>query len=114
MVKNAEFATHILNPIGMEKARDIAHIFDDTLEKLSHLCISGREWALVKTHMETACFFAKKSMATNLNNQQGAGCTPPQKTVADSQPSKLNPTAPTAGCAHERDSTDQAQEPDAA
>lgn len=67
---NKEFAVHMLNEQGKEKAQRIAKAFDDLLNTLagesieSSLCPPGREFAIVKTKLEEACFFAKKSMAT--------------------------------------------------
>jgi hypothetical protein len=69
IIKHPEFAVYTLNNLGYEKALDIAAIFDDTLEKLAQYCPPSREFSIVKTHLETACFFAKKAMAVNPNNQ---------------------------------------------
>ncbi len=69
-LQNPEFATHVLNASGRAKAKMIQAIFDDALNGLKAICTPGREFSLVKTHLETASFFAKKSMATNLNNQE--------------------------------------------
>lgn len=63
MTDNKEFQVHILNDDGINKAGDIAQVFDNALTALSNLCPAGREFAIVKTKMEEACFFAKKSMA---------------------------------------------------
>lgn len=64
------FEVHMLNEVGKEKARAIANVFNDVLIHLSPLCPTGREMSIVKTNLETACFFAKKSMANNPENQQ--------------------------------------------
>ena len=61
---NKEFEVHILNEDGIQKARDIAEIFDHTLELLKQFCPESREFSIVKTKLEEACFFAKKSMAS--------------------------------------------------
>lgn len=68
--RNAEFAVHKLNEAGVAKANEIREIFDSTLNQLKPLCMNGREFSIVKTKLEEACFFAKKSMAINLENQQ--------------------------------------------
>lgn len=67
-----EFAVHMLNEEGKEKAKKIAQGFDDLMEGLELLCMSGRELSIVRTKLEEACFFAKKAMATNLGNQSQA------------------------------------------
>lgn len=67
---NPEFAVHLLNEEGKKKAAFIQFTFDNCLNALSTVCINpSREWSLVRTKLEEACFFAKKAMATNLTNQ---------------------------------------------
>jgi hypothetical protein len=61
---NKEFEVHILTPEGIQKAKEIAEVFDTALNSLKELCPEGREFSLVKTKLEEASFFAKKSMAT--------------------------------------------------
>lgn len=68
--QNPEFATHKLNEEGFGKAAVIRDAFDDCLNTLTQVCSPGREFSVAKTKLEEACFFAKKSMATNLANQQ--------------------------------------------
>lgn len=63
------FEVHMLNDTGKPKAKQIAEIFDKCLADLSGIIPAGREMAIVKTHMETACFFAKKAMANQPENQ---------------------------------------------
>ena len=61
---NKEFEVHILTTTGIEKAKELATIFDDLLTRLSgDYCANNREFSIVKTKLEEACFFAKKSMA---------------------------------------------------
>jgi hypothetical protein len=67
---DAAFTTHKLNDEGFEKARDIALAFDDLLKRITGLCTQGREFALVRTSLETACFYAKKAMAVDPKNQK--------------------------------------------
>lgn len=69
---NPEFQVHRLNPGGLEKAESIAQVFDEALTKLKALCPDGRHFAIVKTKLEEASFFAKKSMACDPGNQIGA------------------------------------------
>lgn len=67
-----EFEVHMLNETGKGKARSIATAFSDLLEKVEATCMGasgGRELALVRTKLEEACFFAKKAMAGNVENQ---------------------------------------------
>ena len=66
---NSEFAVHILNEEGVAKAKEIAYNFDNLLEWLKTVCTEDREFSIVKTKLEEACFFAKKSMENNLANQ---------------------------------------------
>ncbi len=68
--KNSEFATHILNESGKQKAAAIQETFDTALNTLATICKPGRELSIVKTKLEEASFFAKKAMATDADNQQ--------------------------------------------
>lgn len=63
------FQVHRLNENGMKKAEDIAAAFDTCLILLRGLCPEGREFAIVKTKLEEAAFFAKKAMANVPANQ---------------------------------------------
>lgn len=65
-----QFAVHMLNDQGKVKAATIGMLFSNLLETLEPLCIDGRELSIAKTKLEEACFYAKKAMATNLDNQQ--------------------------------------------
>lgn len=66
----AGFQYHKLNSAGQKKAQDIAESFDNLLTELESLCPTGtREFSLVKTKLEEACFYAKKSMAIQPHNQ---------------------------------------------
>jgi len=75
---NREFDSHILNEAGIDKAKKIAAVFDALLESLCPsdvrcgpaLCPPGRELSIAKTKLEEACFFAKKAMAIQPENQQ--------------------------------------------
>lgn len=82
-IKNPEFAVHMLNDLGKERAYAIQKAFDDLMNTIWPICQpTGRELALVRTKLEEACFFAKKSMAINLDNQQPA--TPTDTLAASS------------------------------
>jgi hypothetical protein len=76
---NAEFQVHLLNPKGVEKAKGIAAAFDELLEKLFTLTspedksvasVRSREMSIVRTKLEEACFFSKKSTANLKENQK--------------------------------------------
>ena len=64
MIMNKEFEVHILTDNGIGKAKEIAAVFDEALNLLKIICPEGREFSIVKTKLEEACFFAKKSMAS--------------------------------------------------
>lgn len=65
------FQVHRLNAAGLEKADRLAGAFDYLLSKLREICPEQtREFSLVKTYLEQACFFAKKSIANNPANQE--------------------------------------------
>lgn len=66
---NKEFAIHMLNEAGMQKAKDIAVLFNGLLENLKLVCPESREFSITKTKLEEACFFAKKAMACSPDNQ---------------------------------------------
>lgn len=68
-IRNKEFQVHRLNEQGIAKANAIAEIFDVALDNLKCYCPEGRELAIVRTKLEEACFFAKKSIANLPGNQ---------------------------------------------
>jgi hypothetical protein len=89
MSVNKEFRVRRLNAIGMAKAVSLAALFDKLLtEVLATIesnpansgptiadptrTYSGREIALVRTHLELASFYAKKAMAQLPENTEGA------------------------------------------
>jgi hypothetical protein len=67
---NKEFEVHILNESGIQKARDLAGLFDGLLDKVVELVPAGRELSIVRTKLEEACFFAKKGIANAAENQK--------------------------------------------
>jgi hypothetical protein len=69
-IEHPEFKVHILNDDGIQKAKDIAALFNELLTKIGKLCPPGREFSIVKTKLEEASFFAKKSMAQFEVNQK--------------------------------------------
>jgi hypothetical protein len=65
------FEVHRLNERGMVCANQIAAAFNELLEKLTMICPGNqREFSIVKTKLEEAAFFAKKSMAKLPENQE--------------------------------------------
>lgn len=65
-----EFAIYKLNEVGMKKAEELRDHFDTLLEKLETICPDSREFSIVKTKLEEAAFFAKKSIAVSPLNHQ--------------------------------------------
>ena len=64
------FTFHKLNDDGIKKAEEIAASFSELLRVLRFSCPQGREFSIVMTKLEEACFFAKKSMAIQEENQE--------------------------------------------
>lgn len=65
-----EFQVHRLNEAGLEKAGKIAERFSTFLDDLEALCgADGRDIAIVRTKLQEANFFAKRSIATIKANQ---------------------------------------------
>lgn len=69
-----EFAVHMLNTDGKERAADIAKLFSVFLNNLEAVTGSeGRNMALARTKLEEAAFFAKRAMAVKAENQERGG-----------------------------------------
>jgi len=77
---NPLFGYHRLNVAGTEKAKQIAEQFDTLLHSVSALLPApgagggsqtpgAREFAICKTKLEEACFYAKKALALDPENQ---------------------------------------------
>lgn len=76
------FEVHKLNELGLARAELLRAAFQNLLETIEQSCalgavnpkthqtINGREVALARTHLETACFFAKRAMAMCPENQE--------------------------------------------
>lgn len=64
------FRVHRLNEEGLNKADKIAKLFNTLLDELSEMCPSSREFSIVQTNLETACFFSKKCIANQEINQK--------------------------------------------
>lgn len=64
------FQFHRLNDDGIKKVEEIASHFTELLRQLRIVCPENtREFAIVKTKLEEAGFFAKKAMANVSENQ---------------------------------------------
>ena len=62
---NNEFKVHILTPQGLDAMKEVANLFNALLTGLIDLSpVNTREFNLVKTKLEEACFFAKKNIAS--------------------------------------------------
>lgn len=70
------FETHLLNEAGIRKAQVIGLAFQSLLTELGDYCENGRDFAIAKTKLEEACFWAKRAMATNPENRQDSGPKP--------------------------------------
>jgi uncharacterized protein YggE len=67
------FEFHRLNEAGVAKANAVASAFDELLRILQEITAeesTGRPFAIVRTKLEEACFFAKKAVAINPANQE--------------------------------------------
>jgi hypothetical protein len=67
---HSAFAVHMLNDAGKQKAKHIAEGFDVLVDWLNRVCPPGRNASIMITKLEEACFFAKKAMAEQQENQQ--------------------------------------------
>ena len=65
-----EFMVHKLNEQGLELARAIAVAFSNMLLDLEAIVPPGRDRAIVVTKLQEACFFAKRAIADNPENQE--------------------------------------------
>lgn len=64
----------MLNEQGKQKAQQIGTRFDGLVEDLKYILdgnTSCREFSIVKAKLEEACFYAKKAMAKNPENNEG-------------------------------------------
>jgi hypothetical protein len=64
-VTHNEFKTYIPGAKAIEEMQSISQDFDDLLTKLESKLDTTRELALVRTHLEIACFYARKAKAKN-------------------------------------------------
>lgn len=66
---DSAFQVHRLNEKGMQKAKKMSEAFDNLYNELCGMCVMGRELAIARSKLEEACFFAKKAMANDSDNQ---------------------------------------------
>lgn len=64
------FEVHKLNERGLSQARQMAQRFQDLLDFLETPCLPGRDLEIAKAKLQEACFFAKRAMAMNPENQE--------------------------------------------
>lgn len=64
-----EFKVHRLNVQGLVKADRLANAFATCLAEVEGLVPAGHELSLVVTKMQEACFFAKRGIALDRENQ---------------------------------------------
>jgi hypothetical protein len=65
----SEFAVYKLNEEGLNKACELADRFSELTDYIDQIAWEPRCKALAITHLESACFFAKKAMAMDGANQ---------------------------------------------
>lgn len=56
---NKEFEGVRFGEQGLESAKEITRLFDDLITALNGLCFDGREYAIAKTKLQEAHFFAQ-------------------------------------------------------
>lgn len=65
---NKEFKIYKLDDNGICNANYIAEKFDSLLNDLKQVCTENREFSITKIKLEEACFFAKKAMSQNFED----------------------------------------------
>ena len=68
---HSAFQVHMLNEEGKKKAHELAAKFNDLAQYCESLGKPSRELSITITKLEEACFFAKKVMASQKENQFG-------------------------------------------
>lgn len=69
-----EFKVHRLNADGLAKAEKLAEVFDTCLGMVKMILnsVPSREQSLVVTKLQEASYWAKRAMAMQPGNQEGA------------------------------------------
>lgn len=65
-----EFAVHLLNKTGLDKANAIGEILSGALTAIEELVPASREMSLVVTKLQEAKHFAVRGVALQHENQQ--------------------------------------------
>ena len=63
------FESKKLNDEGLCRIEIVKEAFKGLLNKLEFSCPEGREFSIVKTKLEEACFYAVRSVSLNPENQ---------------------------------------------
>lgn len=68
-IKNNHFKVYMMNNQGIETITYVGELFDHLLIQLEYFCDKeGRDFSIVKTKLEEACFYAKRSCGLNPKN----------------------------------------------
>lgn len=74
VVVRDEFRVHKLSAVGLRRADKLAEIFSACLSAVEGECgAASREMAIVRTKLQEASFFAKRSMAVQNQELEDAG-----------------------------------------
>lgn len=66
------FESIALNEQGQKRLASITLAFNDLLDGIRPIVPEGREWSIIKTKLEEACFYAKRGMSLAATNQGSA------------------------------------------
>jgi hypothetical protein len=68
-----EFQVHLLNSEGIDRAKALAYLFSKFLNDVESITgNAGREVSIIRTKLQEASYFAKRAVATRVENQQVA------------------------------------------
>ncbi len=67
---NQEFTSHRLTVNGIAKINEIKRGFDSLLNLVGATAPDNREFSIVRTKLEEACFFAVKAVSVEPENQE--------------------------------------------
>jgi len=82
-----EFKVYVPTAKGIDDMQNISYRFDELLTMLDHTLDNCRELALVRTHLEIACFYARKAKAREpLAGQKTGICEHGHATVMQTCP----------------------------
>lgn len=69
MIIDPLFSFTPLSEEGKSKAVKVAELFTSLFEELESICPKGREFSIVRTKLEEASFYAKKSLVNYGGNR---------------------------------------------